>query len=943
MSFYSRSCRLNSLNQFEKENFKSNTAIDPYIWNFVCLEVKEGEFKVYINNKLNIVFALSHTLRHIESPFVNKRGTEVEIDQNGQNQKRDDTINLSLSRKFDFSDVFVLGETNMNFNKYYNENLLIYNRDKLSKIRPFLSYYNLQCMKNELHVKNGTQESHLDKLLEFKLQKELNNRTVNHERDYTGMKAYIKQLVSDVKNVQNVLYPVTMDIADRKIIVKEIKDIFTKYIFIHKCLTLISPPVKEETQNIQFNFIKCNKILRHEKFRQHYPIYPITFKTFARFLKRTFGLKHESIAFIKQILIQTPYFWPKITAYKETENDVVQYDKALYFLAEVFLNPHYLDVISETLIITNSYERLGIDADSEVNINLINYLICSTPFNNNSQRNYRLLPAAPIDAYNYDLNSFIERQSVLKTSMVKFSVKSIDEGTKSKIIILDSDGGLNEYIFDMKVNKECDINIKDQPILKITAKVDNMENALETLIIYTTEDEIIFKGDLPNKTNHTIRTIEPEYLIKNLFFFTRVDKLNGIFFVLNDEEPVQDFDVLRQQCIIPSDFELKSLLELKLRFDMTYFSKTQLEKYKNSISLLKYDVNAYTRNVNYVIDFLESVFPNCSTICNAIEPLYIGEFRVFVMGVSDTPKNISKQEIKTLDQIIKSNRYDLFKNNSEKRFPEVEELYFNICELILQHSEVSLFVERHLSFLTENGIFIEDSSRTRIEEEIIDAKDQSTSIRNRKLPEAVKCVNYTCGKQFERSNNEICTGHTGSWDFGHTGITIEDTLKEYNKEKSSKVLWKPHWSCCGRKWEEACSAIHKHVSSDMDPSKKFEIDTNTRECQKWFKKRIRKTWLNQIKNFHKFSDKQVSERIRMFAGRRSIKMTAIPLDLLAALCDTLNMHLLVISDDMSYHFKLLDLINKKAFKFIDDGTGNIDIDKFVKWWFADLKQVDALY
>ena len=40
------------------------------------------------------------------------------------------------------------------------------------------------------------------------------------------------------------------------------------------------------------------------------------------------------------------------------------------------------------------------------------------------------------------------------------------------------------------------------------------------------------------------------------------------------------------------------------------------------------------------------------------------------------------------------------------------------------------------------------------------------------------------------------------------------------------------------------------------------------------------------------------------------------------------MHILVISDDMSYHFKFLDLVNGKAFEFLKTEDDYIDIDKF---------------
>jgi len=49
------------------------------------------------------------------------------------------------------------------------------------------------------------------------------------------------------------------------------------------------------------------------------------------------------------------------------------------------------------------------------------------------------------------------------------------------------------------------------------------------------------------------------------------------------------------------------------------------------------------------------------------------------------------------------------------------------------------------------------------------------------------------------------------------------------------------------------------------------------------------------------------------------------MDYLARLCDVCNLHLLVISEDMSYHFKLLDLINGKAFQYLKNEKGFLNV------------------
>jgi hypothetical protein len=54
------------------------------------------------------------------------------------------------------------------------------------------------------------------------------------------------------------------------------------------------------------------------------------------------------------------------------------------------------------------------------------------------------------------------------------------------------------------------------------------------------------------------------------------------------------------------------------------------------------------------------------------------------------------------------------------------------------------------------------------------------------------------------------------------------------------------------------------------------------------------------------------------------------------MCDFLNLHLLVISADVSYHFKFNEIVSRRAFDSLDNGKGFVDIEKFVKWWFCSV-------
>lgn len=46
----------------------------------------------------------------------------------------------------------------------------------------------------------------------------------------------------------------------------------------------------------------------------------------------------------------------------------------------------------------------------------------------------------------------------------------------------------------------------------------------------------------------------------------------------------------------------------------------------------------------------------------------------------------------------------------------------------------------------------------------------------------------------------------------------------------------------------------------------------------------------------------------------------------------MNLHLLVINPNISFQFKFNELRSKRAFEYLDDGQGKLDVEKFVKWW-----------
>ena len=85
---------------------------------------------------------------------------------------------------------------------------------------------------------------------------------------------------------------------------------------------------------------------------------------------------------------------------------------------------------------------------------------------------------------------------------------------------------------------------------------------------------------------------------------------------------------------MPQDFNGDLLRNLNLRFDLSFFDFQQFKKYKQSISVIKYNLDEYQTNANLVIDFLEEIFPKASFFVNYIVPQNIGDFKVVLLGLN---------------------------------------------------------------------------------------------------------------------------------------------------------------------------------------------------------------------------------------------------------------------------------------------------------------------
>ena len=67
------------------------------------------------------------------------------------------------------------------------------------------------------------------------------------------------------------------------------------------------------------------------------------------------------------------------------------------------------------------------------------------------------------------------------------------------------------------------------------------------------------------------------------------------------------------------------------------------------------------------------------------------------------------------------------------------------------------------------------------------------------------------------------------------------------------------------------------------------------------------------------------------------------MDSLPKMCDYLGLHLLVLNSDNRYHFKLYDLQNRSAMKYLSKDGKVLDIDLFIRWWLCSASELESFH
>jgi hypothetical protein len=134
--------------------------------------------------------------------------------------------------------------------------------------------------------------------------------------------------------------------------------------------------------------------------------------------------------------------------------------------------------------------------------------------------------------------------------------------------------------------------------------------------------------------------------------------------------------------------------------------------------------------------------------------------------------------------------------------------------------------------------------------------------REKEKEELRACTHWACDKYFKESINteKSCLCHPGKWDHGSSGTTMEEFMREFPQDpkvvENKKILWRPHWTCCGGDWEKKGCTYMSHngpLVEEGETARKYSWPDI--RAKLYFPKVVSNKWKKNLEKYNYSEDK----------------------------------------------------------------------------------------
>ena len=831
--------------------FEVNLPMKKTYAHFIGLVCSAIDYRIYVNGKPELIV----------SGEIQPKSFE------GREKKPNFYLIMPNTSELQVNDVRLeaLGTETVDFGDYYRATMLKITNEKVSKEKfkenKTLFNFFTQTVTNKTNSLQWSGEQTF-----FRNTAEARASAFSFDSFCIATRHHIKNF----EEPKNPIYSKETSILERKLIFKTLRSIFKSYEFLFSVVSLIAPPITFDNSCLGLSELKTHRVFRLDKFKRRLPIYPITFSCFKRILQKYFPIHEGIFQILQRILVQTPYFCKQVEGLEKEDllENVIFYDKALLLLRKLFLKKDEENALLEQLISHRSFSFVDTDDFGD---SAIKQAICNMGIKMKPEIVYDTFFAKlPLEASFDELGSAgFNYSETLEDAVWQFTKNEEDnlifytpESAKAMPEVFNG--------YSLKKKEHYNLAFKCSEITKISLKASVKSIFKIYIQVGKTKIKLIAKDydkGLKNDTKHekyVYRTTSSLLAVVPIVS-TRDNTILGFYLPLSTDGVLRishglgkikshagesHFDNQMQICEVncpnlnPSPYNTQLIFNLPVRLDINCFTKQEYERYANTTSLIKFKINEYIKACKDFKDALENFLSKAIFSFNQFPLEKIGQFKIALKGDFSDGNKLAEEKI-------------LFQNKKGERFPNLNTVYDNLCFAAVDHFPLDNIVQAQSRFFQARDLQI--SSVANMDEEVVEKDNFLKTWRNFVQTETYECTNFGCSETFKYSENTVrCNGHFGTWDFGHTGTNTQTAAQD-----DFKALWDPHWTCCGKPWEEKCSNFHFHKHK----TNRVKIDLDDPFNQKYFKKKIRSNWMKQLKKVHTFNQSGVRNRIQKYASR----------------------------------------------------------------------------
>lgn len=158
-------------------------------------------------------------------------------------------------------------------------------------------------------------------------------------------------------------------------------------------------------------------------------------------------------------------------------------------------------------------------------------------------------------------------------------------------------------------------------------------------------------------------------------------------------------------------------------------------------------------------------------------------------------------------------------------------------------------------------------------------KFELLKIKREKAKEELRaCVHWGCNQHFKDSTNtdKGCLCHPGKWDHGSTGTKMEEFIHEFPQDpkdvEKKKILWRPHWTCCGGDWEkQGCTHMNHSgpLVEEGETARKYNWPDI--RAKLYFPKVVSNKWKKNLEKYN-YSEDKVRRVCHKFFSQAKVKI-----------------------------------------------------------------------